>query len=712
MKKFTIKSLLIAAALCLGTSAWAQGTSVTETYDFYTHSISHAGNLTLEGDALFQISGNDMKLVSDPEGLPTNGRFAAFTNKNSLYFRYSTKQKLPDGRYSNTGLFCNSGKTAYFSILNLKDGDIINIDGGSLNFVDITNVKLLGDDKSETQLEAGSSITSGANYIIRTSDENTRLDIKFGGYGVIRVLNITTTITEDKVSNPQMAVTATKGNSRFVTITPGESALGNEVKTYYTIDGSEPSASSTLYAVGTPVEVNTSCTIKAISIAGDVSSNIVSLDVVAGTPSKLPAPTVVMTDISLDGKYYNASFSGSTVTKDEYGNETGVTLSYTFTPTGDSDVAVEAVNGYTVKQDGTFNVIASADGYASSTASLRVYAKYLPYYESYKYNEITEDNIATVLGENWTKQNTTSRWAGWSENGAPYTYYAHTGGSGSVWNYTIDNLQLRSVVQLNLGGGLGRNSNEAGSYLKNLEENKLGAIYMYDGSLKNNYYKLCFIGNGQSQNFFLDAGDVIQQVVFYTGVETVSISAAGYATFSSTYAVDFSKAEGLTAYTATVSDNKVVMTPIENGIVPANTGVILKGAAGNYIITTTEAVIENNDLVAATEEISSLSTETTVDEVTYKNYILNVVNEKPGFYLANNKKVAAGKAYLRVSAEKVAGAKALTIVWNDGETTGIEENYEFGTMNSDAATYDLSGRKVANPAKGLYIKNGKKFIVK
>ena len=49
---------------------------------------------------------------------------------------------------------------------------------------------------------------------------------------------------------------------------------------------------------------------------------------------------------------------------------------------------------------------------------------------------------------------------------------------------------------------------------------------------------------------------------------------------------------------------------------------------------------------------------------------------------------------------------------NDGETTGIEENYEFGTMNSDAATFDLSGRKVANPAKGLYIKNGKKFIVK
>ena len=197
---------------------------------------------------------------------------------------------------------------------------------------------------------------------------------------------------------------------------------------------------------------------------------------------------------------------------------------------------------------------------------------------------------------------------------------------------------------------------------------------------------------------------------------TTTITAAGYATFCSTYAVDFSKAVGLAAYTAKVNggNQTITLTKIADGIVPANTGVVLKGAAGEYTgtITTTEAVIENNDLVAATEEIASLATETTVDEVTYKNYILNVVDETPGFYQAAGKKVAAGKAYLQVPAETVTGAKTLTIVWNDGETTGIEENYEFGTMNSDAATFDLSGRKVANPAKGLYIKNGKKFIVK
>ena len=34
------------------------------------------------------------------------------------------------------------------------------------------------------------------------------------------------------------------------------------------------------------------------------------------------------------------------------------------------------------------------------------------------------------------------------------------------------------------------------------------------------------------------------------------------------------------------------------------------------------------------------------------------------------------------------------------------------TKNGNGAIYDLSGRKVTAPAKGLYIKDGKKFIMK
>ena len=52
-----------------------------------------------------------------------------------------------------------------------------------------------------------------------------------------------------------------------------------------------------------------------------------------------------------------------------------------------------------------------------------------------------------------------------------------------------------------------------------------------------------------------------------------------------------------------------------------------------------------------------------------------------------------------------AGAR-ITMTFGDGTTTGVHEtmNYEFRTMNC----YDLQGRRVVTPGKGLYIYNGKK----
>ena len=46
---------------------------------------------------------------------------------------------------------------------------------------------------------------------------------------------------------------------------------------------------------------------------------------------------------------------------------------------------------------------------------------------------------------------------------------------------------------------------------------------------------------------------------------------------------------------------------------------------------------------------------------------------------------------------------------NDDEYLGIS-NAETAVKNG--AVYDLSGRKIVNPVKGIYIQNGKKFVVK
>ena len=65
------------------------------------------------------------------------------------------------------------------------------------------------------------------------------------------------------------------------------------------------------------------------------------------------------------------------------------------------------------------------------------------------------------------------------------------------------------------------------------------------------------------------------------------------------------------------------------------------------------------------------------------------------------------RAYFTTAASSA--AKQMRIVVSD-ETTGIKENYELEIMNTDGAVYDLQGRKVKNPGKGLYIVNGKKVV--
>ena len=69
--------------------------------------------------------------------------------------------------------------------------------------------------------------------------------------------------------------------------------------------------------------------------------------------------------------------------------------------------------------------------------------------------------------------------------------------------------------------------------------------------------------------------------------------------------------------------------------------------------------------------------------------------------------MAKNKAYLQFDEEISAPFLSFE---GDGETTGIA-NVNVNA-NANSSWYDLSGRRVANPTKGLYIVNGKKVIIK
>jgi hypothetical protein len=178
--------------------------------------------------------------------------------------------------------------------------------------------------------------------------------------------------------------------------------------------------------------------------------------------------------------------------------------------------------------------------------------------------------------------------------------------------------------------------------------------------------------------------------------------------------------EGVKAYVATeepVMENGtgvITMTELE-GIIPAKTGAVLRGAANTYEFIPSISygtAVEGNMLVgfeAADNKADSKKAVTVAED--YTTYVLAVENEKAGFYRKEKGTfyVFNNKAYLDLT-EAAQGVRSLTIRFEGDGSTGIE-NSEFTIQNSEFI-YDLMGRRVLNPAKGVYIVNGKKVIIK
>jgi hypothetical protein len=72
--------------------------------------------------------------------------------------------------------------------------------------------------------------------------------------------------------------------------------------------------------------------------------------------------------------------------------------------------------------------------------------------------------------------------------------------------------------------------------------------------------------------------------------------------------------------------------------------------------------------------------------------------------------LSAGKCWIELIPSSAAHARRLSIV-HEGETTGIS-TVKTDADTKDAAVYDLQGRRVMQPTKGLFIVNGKKVVIK
>ena len=220
-------------------------------------------------------------------------------------------------------------------------------------------------------------------------------------------------------------------------------------------------------------------------------------------------------------------------------------------------------------------------------------------------------------------------------------------------------------------------------------------------------------GSANTVTFTFSGGQCRIASAAVTLAPTVTITAAKYATYCSPHKLDFSET-GITVYKAKVNGSVVKMTEISDGIVPANTGVILYkdvDAATTIAVpvTTTDATITDNELVGTT--VRTLVAKQSGDNF---NYILQNGQDGIVFNMATTEGayMPANRAYLSTAYDASAVGARLMVVFDEGDTTGIDTvNSEKVTANSVA--YDLQGRRVENPKKGgLYIVNGKKVVVK
>ena len=196
---------------------------------------------------------------------------------------------------------------------------------------------------------------------------------------------------------------------------------------------------------------------------------------------------------------------------------------------------------------------------------------------------------------------------------------------------------------------------------------------------------------------------------------TATIGAAGMSTLYSKYALNFSGVAGLKAYIVSAfvpSTGKVILTQVQD--VPAETGLVLVGAAGSYTVpTTTSETYVANLLKGVT-----VDTQMWQYDATNANYVLadKAPNGLGFYYITDGETLAAGKAYLTLPKSLLPSAAPSRVGFVfDGEdmTTGISEEVTVnGEKFATAPVYNLAGQRMSGLRRGLNIVGGKKVVVK
>ena len=328
-----------------------------------------------------------------------------------------------------------------------------------------------------------------------------------------------------------------------------------------------------------------------------------------------------------------------------------------------------------------------------------------------------------------------------NEDLAAYTVIGCSYGSNTIWLSRVYDVPAGTPILIK--GAEGSYTLDCAtasdSYFKNkLVGNLSGSslrIEETDGALRNYYLKegtfkrvngYANIGNGKG---YLQLPDVPADEKAGSAAVSITLSSTGKSTLCSDADLDFSGVDGLTAYVVTGYD-KSIKTFWMNRVIEASAGtpLYLVGSASTaYSIPTKGVQTDFENMLVGNLSGSSIRVEESAeggDGEALRNLYLKDGTFKLVKGYAN---IGNGKCYLQAPSAVVA---AMARGMEDPEFTFILSDelmsMSFSDIDDDAtgimsvekanetsdAIYDLQGRRVAAPRKGIYIKGGRKVVLK